>query len=87
MVILFVIEAKYNLISGHVLQEVFLERHALFSAWLFQFSISVFHFSYPFPLFPNARGEGGLQPLWNKLWGGLAPSKISVALVESLEIF
>ena len=33
-----------------------------------------------------ARGEG-LQPLWNKLWGGLASSKISVALVESLEIF
>ena len=34
-------------------------------------------------------GEKGLQPLWNKLWGGLAPSKISVsiALVESLEIF
>ena len=32
-------------------------------------------------------GQGGLQPLWNKLWGGLAPSKISVALVESLKIF
>ena len=49
MVILFVIRAKYNLISGHVLQEVF--RKACF---IFSLTVSVFHFSFPFPLFPNA---------------------------------
>ena len=46
------------LLSGLVLQVGFLEGYVLeskkFSFWPFQFSVSVFHFSFPFPLFPNA---------------------------------
>jgi len=78
-----ILKANYNLCtgmhhithcnsSGLVLQVVFLERYVLDSNQFlfrpFQFSVSVFHFSFPFPLFPNALKTQMLSLLVNQYY-------------------